>query len=184
MHVIKLGGSLSQADALLHCINRIEQHYQNRMVVIVPGGGVFAEQVRVAQARFQFDDYTAHCMALLAMQQTALLIKGLMNDVQIAHSVHDLKTQLPSQKTLIWSPEVVELDRAGVPATWAITSDSLAAWLAKTLQAKELILVKSAHINPHLSLQQLAKQHIIDQGFCEMISGVTFKIRILNHHHF
>ncbi|HEY8219198.1 MAG TPA: uridylate kinase, partial [Methylobacter sp.] len=75
--VIKLGGSLSRTDALVNCLDAVEQNYQGRAVVIVPGGGAFADQVRLAQQHWQFDDNTAHHMALLAMQQMALMFKGL-----------------------------------------------------------------------------------------------------------
>ena len=184
MIVIKLGGSLSQSDTLVRCLYSIEQNYLDRAVVIVPGGGAFADQVRSAQQRWQFDDQTAHRMAILAMQQMALLINGLKSDFYIARSVTGIREQLYNQKIVIWSPDIVELDNASIQASWNITSDSLAAWLAKALSARELILVKSAMIDPSLSLQQLAKQGIIDKGFCEFVKQATFKIQVINQQNF
>ena len=105
MIVVKLGGSLSQSDALIKCLNSVEQRYAGSPVVIVPGGGAFADQVRIAQEHWQFNDETAHRMAILAMQQMALLFKGLKDEFFIAHSVIDIRKQLHSQKTVIWSPE-------------------------------------------------------------------------------
>ena len=184
MIVVKLGGSLSQSDTLIKCLNSVEQNYPDRAVVIVPGGGAFADQVRLAQHRWQFDDKTAHRMAILAMQQMALLIKGLKSDFSIARSVTDIRKQLHQQKIVIWSPDIVELDNAAIQASWDITSDSLAAWLAKALSATELILVKSAIIDASLSLQQLAKQNIIDKGFCDFVMQATFKIQVINQQNF
>ena len=184
MIVIKLGGSLSQSDTLVRCLYSIEQNYLDRAVVIVPGGGAFADQVRSAQQRWQFDDQTAHRMAILAMQQMALLINGLKSNFYIARSVTGIREQLYNQKIVIWSPDIVELDNASIQASWDITSDSLAAWLAKALSARELILVKSAMIDPSLSLQQLAKQGIIDKGFCEFVKQATFKIQVINQQNF
>ena len=184
MIIVKLGGSLSQSDALNKCLNSVEQNYQGRAVVIVPGGGAFADQVRLAQYHWQFDDKTAHRMAILAMQQMALLIKGLKGDFSIAHSVTDIRKQLHQQKIVIWSPDIVELDNAAIQASWDITSDSLAAWLAKTLSARELILVKSAMIDACLSLQQLAKKNIVDNGFCDFAMQATFKIQVINQQNF
>jgi aspartokinase-like uncharacterized kinase len=184
MIVVKLGGSLSQSDALIKCLNSVEQFYQGRAVVIVPGGGAFADQVRLAQQRWQFDDKTAHSMAILAMQQMALLIKGLKSDFSIARSVTDIRKQLLRQKIVIWSPDIAELECAGVQASWDITSDSLAAWLAKRLSATELILVKSAIIDSSLSLEQLAKQNIIDNGFCDFVMQAAFKIQVINQQNF
>ena len=136
MIVVKLGGSLSQSDALIKCLNSVEQNYQGRAVVIVPGGGAFADQVRLAQQRWQFDDKTAHRMAILAMQQMALLFNGIKGDFVIARLVADVQKQLLQKKTVIWSPDIVELESASVPASWDITSDSLAAWLATALSAR------------------------------------------------
>ena len=180
MIIVKLGGSLSQSDALLKCLNSIEQRYAGSSVVIVPGGGAFADQVRMAQQRWQFNDKTAHRMAILAMQQMALLMNGLKDNFFIVRSVTDIPKLLHQQKIVIWSPDIVELDNAAIQASWDITSDSLAAWLANTLSASELILVKSALIDTDLSLQQLAERDIIDQGFCDFVTRATFKVTVIN----
>ncbi|TAK61053.1 uridylate kinase [Methylobacter sp.] len=180
MIIIKLGGSLSYSDALVNSLNAVEKNYQRRAVVIVPGGGAFADQVRLAQQHWQFDDTTAHHMALLSMQQMALMFKGLKPDFAIARTVSAIQDRLNRQKTVIWSPDIVELDNAGIAASWDITSDSLAAWLANTISATELILVKSAAIDTNFSLQQLAEQNIVDKAFCALVAQSAFKIQIVN----
>ena len=119
-------------------------------------------------------------MALLAMQQMALMFKGLKPGFAIAHTIAAIQEQLSQQKTVIWSPDIIELDNAGIEASWDITSDSLAAWLAKTLSATELILIKSAVIDDSLTLDQLAEQDIIDKAFCDFVAQATFKTRIVN----
>jgi len=123
-------------------------------------------------------------MAILAMQQMALLIHGLKSQFTIVTSTLDIKQRLKKGEVLIWSPTIDELDKASVPASWDITSDSLAALLAKTIQAEELILVKSARIDNNLTLEQLAEQQIIDQGFCQVASAASFKINIVNQQDF
>ncbi|MEI6268171.1 MAG: uridylate kinase [Methylococcaceae bacterium] len=184
MIVVKLGGSLLKADTLVNCLNKLEQNYADNSVVIVPGGGAFADQVRVAQQRWQFDDITAHRMAILAMQQMALLIKGLKSNYSIAHSITDILKQVSQQKVVIWSPDIVELDNAAIKESWDITSDSLAAWLAGELSARELVLVKSTIIDKHLNLQQLTDLGIIDQGFYDFVGQGGFKISIINQSDF
>jgi len=184
MIVIKLGGSLAHADTLTDCLDTVEQYYQDRTVVIVPGGGAFADQVRLAQQHWRFDDRTAHQMAILAMQQMALLCNGLKTDFAVVHSVAAIKAQSLQNKILIWSPACAELDLAGIPSSWDITSDSLAAWLAGALPASELILVKSAVVDAEHTLPQLAAQGIVDQAFCGFVARAAFKIRVVNQHNF
>jgi aspartokinase-like uncharacterized kinase len=180
MIVIKLGGSLSRSDCLVNCLNKVEKNYQGRAVVIVPGGGAFADQVRLAQQQWQFDDQTAHHMAILAMQQMALMINGLKPDFAIANTLAEIQGLLSRKKIVIWSPNIMELDSAGIAASWDITSDSLSAWLADKLSATKLILIKSAVVDARLSLQQLAELDVVDKAFCGFVSQATFKTHLIN----
>lgn len=180
MIIIKLGGSLTSSGTLINCLNAIEKNYQGQTVVIVPGGGAFADQVRLAQQHWQFDDHTAHAMAILAMQQMALMFKGLKPGFAIARTVASIQNRLNRHQTVIWSPDIAELDNAGIPASWDITSDSLAAWLAHRLSSTELILIKSAAIDGAFSLQQLAEHQIIDKAFCDFAAHAAFNIRIVD----
>lgn len=178
MKIIKLGGSLLSSGGLSACLTTIIERY-DKQIVIVAGGGSFADQVRQAQQDFQFNDYCAHAMALLAMQQTAWLIKGLEPRFVLADSIDSIK-QLAANHIVLWLPNLSELNKANVPATWAITSDSLAAWLAKMLNADELLLIKS--IDSPLNLVQLQEQGIVDQAFCDMAQGVS--VRVLHYQTF
>ena len=182
MIVIKLGGSLTASTALTNCFNKINNHYSNKQVIVVPGGGAFADQVRSAQQQWLFDDLTAHHMAILAMQQMALLFKALQPDWRLFSSAAEIKNA--KQSVLIWSPLPSELDDAGVEAGWNITSDSLAAWIAKQTGATELILVKSADIAPKSTIQDLQHQGVIDTAFHTFIPSPGFTISIKNHHKF
>jgi aspartokinase-like uncharacterized kinase len=183
MIIFKIGGSLSRTDTLINCLNAVERNYRSRAAVIVPGGGAFADQVRLAQQHWQFDDNTAHNMALLAMQQMALMFKGLKPDFTIAHTVAAIQDLLDREQVVIWSPDITELENAGIKGSWDITSDSLSAWLAKMLSATELVLIKSAVIDASLSLDQLAEQDIVDKAFCSFAVQAGFKVRIMNAQH-
>ena len=89
-----------------------------------------------------------------------------------------------THNVLIWSPSIHELETNDIAESWDITSDSLAAWLANKLSAKQLTLVKSASINQNLSLQELSQVGIIDKSFCEFVAESEFKIDIVNQEDF
>jgi aspartokinase-like uncharacterized kinase len=72
------------------------------------------------------------------------------------------------------------LDAAGVAASWDITSDSLAAWLAGQLAADELVIVKSAKITEPYTLSGLQQQQILDAAFTQFADLLTCKIQVLN----
>jgi 5-(aminomethyl)-3-furanmethanol phosphate kinase len=139
--IVKLGGSLAFSqhltawlDALLLVAGR---------VVIVPGGGPFADAVRAAQSTIGFDDLSAHHMALLAMEQFGCALAGLRPSLSPAGSVAAIRAALRAGAVPVWAPTRMVLNANDVPSSWDVTSDSLAAWLAGALGAKLLLLVKS-----------------------------------------
>lgn len=179
MQVIKLGGSLANTESLPGCLDSIEQ-YAQESTVIVPGGGRFADQVRLAQQQWRFCDHIAHSMAILAMQQMALLFHGLNPGLPVAGSAEEIKQRLQKNRVIIWSPDSHWVHAADIPATWDITSDSLSAWLAAKLSASLLVLVKSAAMPTNFTFTQLAEQGIVDKAFREMTENAAYAIKILN----
>jgi len=179
LRVIKLGGSLLTAEALPACLAAVAR--LPGCTIVVPGGGAFAEQVRIQQVLHGFDDVAAHRMALLAMQQMALVMHGLQPDFSLLFSVAGFS---PSLGAAIWSPSAAELDNAGIPASWDITSDSLAAWLAGRLEADQLLLVKSAVVANDATLPELQAHGIIDAGFLGFAERLACPINVLNHRDF
>lgn len=178
MIVVKLGGSLAESGALKACLDAAERRYRQQGLVVVPGGGAFAEQVRIAQGRWRFDDVTAHAMAVLAMQQTALMCRALNPRLAVAASAHALAARAGRLEAVIWSPRLAELDGAGIRPGWDVTSDSLAAWLARFLSARELMVVKSAEVGDGLGL------NLVDQAFAGFIQNAKFRWRIIGKSEF
>lgn len=179
IRVIKLGGSLLESEVLAACLDRVES--VSMRTLVVPGGGAFAEQVRIEQRRLGFGDVAAHRMAILAMAQMALLFNALKPDFPLFSDLADI-ARLP--RVAIWSPDWADLDRAGVESSWDLTSDSLAAWLAGQVDADELIVVKAAPVASDASLEQLTQQGIIDRGFRRVAASARYKISVINQHRF
>ena len=174
--VIKLGGSLIKNSQITHCLS-ILQKWPGQ-TIIVPGGGGFADSVRNCQADWHFDDSIAHRMAILAMQQSALLIHSLSPEFELLDSVNKLELITTS---CIWSPQCRDLDHAGIPHSWDISSDSLAAWFARLWQADLLILVKSAEFDRSASITELQTLGIVDAGFHQFVEQDKLQINIIHH---
>lgn len=133
--VVKLGGSLLGSVALRDWCGVIARAAP---VVVVPGGGVFADAVRGAQAAAGFDDVAAHDMALMAMAQFGRALCALGG-----FACADTMDALTCEGVVVWSPWPMLRDAPGISPSWDVTSDSLAAWLAAELCAPRLLLVKS-----------------------------------------
>lgn len=162
--IAKLGGSLADSPYLPAWLDALAEHGAGR-VVLVPGGGPFADAVRGMQARRRFDDASAHAMALLAMQQYGWMLRGLCPQLVLESDVERLRERLAEGACVVWLPDLRQLDAAGVPASWDITSDSLAAWLAGRIGAGDLLMIKSVAVAADATLDTLQAQGVVDPAF-------------------
>lgn len=177
MIVVKLGGSLYQSTELKHWLTSLESLAKQHSIVIVPGGGPFADNVRNAQAIYHFDESAAHHMALLAMAQFGLLLSGLSPTCQ-CFRYQDFRHE--SNGLSVWLPDESLLSEQDIPHSWDISSDSLSLWLASKLKAERLILVKSCAIPDKFTLSSLSQQAIIDQGFEQLYQSLPVKLQLIN----
>ena len=161
--VIKLGGSHAFAPHLKDWIEAVTA--QTGRIVVVPGGGPFADAVRDAQARMGFDDGAAHHMALLAMEQYGCALASGRSEFVPAGSRAAIGRALASKQVPVWQPTRMVLE-ADIPASWEVTSDSLAAWLAAQLDARRLLLVKHVDAGaPAVRVQDLVARGVVDPAF-------------------
>jgi aspartokinase-like uncharacterized kinase len=168
MWVVKLGGSLFTSNNLQHWLTHLNQADS---LVIVPGGGPFADQVRQAQQKFHFDDSTAHIMALLAMEQFGRMLCGLQPGLVATASITQLQAVLARDETPVWMPTVMAMADPDINHSWNVTSDSLAAWLCGQLEAERLLLVKSLSLgSPNISLEELTEQGVVDSQFSHYLA--------------
>jgi len=162
--VVKLGGSYAFSSALKRWIDAVAACAGH--VVVVPGGGPFAETVRVAQPKMGFDDRAAHAMALLAMEQYGCALASLGAGWRLAASAAAIRDVLREGGVPVWSPTPMLREANDVPWSWDVTSDSLAAWLAGRIGAKRVLLVKQLEPPPgRLRAADLVADGIIDPAF-------------------
>lgn len=171
--IVKLGGSQAFSPLLRRWLAAIAS--AAGQVVIVPGGGPFADAVRAAQPRMGFDDHTAHDMALLAMAQFALALASVGRGLGliIAESRTEIARRLAARQVPVWSPAKMLRDAPEVARSWAVTSDSLSVWLATLLEAPLLVLVKARGASSVVSAPQLAADGLVDAAFPDFLRAYT-----------
>lgn len=162
MWVLKLGGSLAGSMALEAWLDAAVSHGGGRLVV-VPGGGSFADGVRRAQGRWGLSDIAAHEMALSAMDQMAWMMWNLTPDLVPVWTGSMLRRALEQGRVPVWLPAVMLRRRQDIPPSWDVTSDSLSVWLAGWAGAKGLLLVKSVRIRGRaMAALDLVRDGVVD----------------------
>ena len=161
--VVKVGGSLmekvsSVIAALKAAASSPDCAFEK--IILVPGGGIFADEVR----RMNADDETSHWMAILAMEKFGYVISALgipavdgfddclsgaggANDTNSINSINSTN----NEKLLLLLPYRFMREYDPLPHSWDITSDSIAAWAASALSERiaggeprvSLLLLKS-----------------------------------------
>lgn len=106
-------------------------------ILIVPGGGVFADFVREED----LDDNTAHWKAIDAMDKYGRYLSTFGYPVTTELSL--------SEEPMILLPKRILQKSNPLPHSWDITSDSIAAWVAGELSSY-LLVIKSIDSGPDL----------------------------------
>ncbi len=180
MWIVKIGGSLNTSPMLPAWLDLLAECGGGR-VIVVCGGGSFANEVRRAQAHWAFGDLSAHNMAVLAMAQTAYLMHALNPALQLTRSKADIRRVLHRGQTALWLPFELQREQADEQTNWEVSADSIALELARRLNAERLVVVKSCEIEPKASLAELAATGIVDRRFAALADGASFPIDIVHH---
>ena len=147
--VIKVGGGLlSQPGALEQIATALVGAGRRHRILVVPGGGPFADAIREVDCRAGLSADAAHWMAILAMEQFAHLLASKIAGTVLVERPGELPAAyqaggLPILAPFRWIREVDPL-----PHSWQVTSDSIAAWIAGVVGARRLVLVKPVAGDP------------------------------------
>jgi aspartokinase-like uncharacterized kinase len=143
--VVKVGGGLLGVAADLASVGEaLARAAATRPLVVVPGGGPFADRVRAFDREHRLSAGAAHWMAVLAMDQYAFVLADRIPGARVVEDRSGVAEahaggQVPVLAPFRWLRAADEL-----PHSWDVTSDSLAAYLATLLGATELVLLKPA----------------------------------------
>ena len=185
MWVVKIGGSLLGSPELERWLE-IFVKFSDGKIIIVPGGGVFANAVREAQKLSKISDAAAHKLAVLAMDQFGHVLHSINPKLATASSECEIDERTWQHRAIVWLPSQMVLADDKIPQNWDVTSDSLAAWLAAKLQAKHLVLLKSSKSSSgelgkdKLSLAEITNDGVVDFAFQNFIHNQLFSTWLLN----
>lgn len=211
LRIIKVGGSLFEYPYLANALTEWLAQQSPMQNLIVTGGGVWADEIRVLETSGRLSVEAAHWLAIRAMKLTAWLLCQMLPGATIAdqldclddpggHLTNGRAGRLPndncdrfrlggslalpnnSRETASRQPSAVRvapivfdpeqflqqvepnLPPMALPIGWQVTSDSIAARIAETLDADELVLMKSTD-PPTSTIEQAAQDGLVDAHF-------------------
>ncbi len=175
--VVKLGGSLAETGRLKTVLSIVAK--AKRPVVIVPGGGPYADAVREAQRTLGFSDEAAHDMAILAMNQMGLAMVSLDDRLVAAETLTEVHAARKQNRIAVWLPAKLCRSDNTIPRDWSITSDGLAARFAERLGGAHVVLVKSCTVAPSATAEALGRKGIVDESFAGIVDRAHLSWQIV-----
>jgi len=172
--VVKVGGSLFDLPDLSVRLQRWLDRLKGRQILLVPGGGAMVDLIRKLDQIHALGEKASHWLALQAMGLNACFLATLVQNSDVVEHLHECRGVWKRRGIAVldaysfclsdlWNPSVL-------PLSWAVTSDSVAARVARVAKARQLILLKSVTIPNGLTWSEASRGGLVDAYFAEAIA--------------
>lgn len=143
--IVKVGGGLlGKSGALDLVAEALAAFGPGRRLVILPGGGPFADAVRTMFRRVKIGEDAAHWMAVLGMDQYAHALAARLAGAVLVETQAELTAALHAGALPVLAPYRWLRSADPLAHSWDVTSDTIAAWFAGALKARRVVLIKPA----------------------------------------
>lgn len=156
------GGLLARAGAFARVVDALGAAV-GRGILVVPGGGPFAETVRELSRRIELGADTAHWMAILGMEQYAHALASRIAAAKLVEGAGEIAAALAEGRVPVLAPFRWLRAVDPLPHSWDVTSDSIAVWIAGAVGARQLVLIKPCAGEP-ARLVDAFFQHALTPG--------------------
>ncbi|MBS0208452.1 MAG: hypothetical protein JSS27_05805 [Planctomycetes bacterium] len=179
--VVKLGGSLFDLPQLAGVWQAWHARQTPARTVLVIGGGEVVDRLREVDRAHPCDGTDMHWLCVAAM---AINSRRWARELGAAFTSPSEVRQCAGPALLVIDPwaflwEVDQSAAKPLPASWDVTSDSIAARVADWLMADELALAKSCLPRPPATLVALAEQNYVDRHFPRAAANLQ-RVRCVN----
>lgn len=170
--VLKLGGSLLNVPDLCSRLLELVDRHQLHPAVVIVGGGRLADVIRQYDEQWGLSADVSHQQAIATMGINAAILRSLHDRFVDSCNPAPPAVGIPAPDRLL--REQQSDDDTNLPASWDVTSDSIAAWLAGRLQARQLILLKSTDPpddDEPLRVARLLQTNLVDRWLPHALCG-------------
>lgn len=151
LRVAKLGGSLLTYEPLAPALRAwlADDSFSGHTVLVV-GGGPLVDGLREVDRRHAISESAMHWLCIQALSVTAQCVQQLLPELPLVAQLGTLRERLAVRGATLFEVqhfmryEEPHLPGVKLPATWDVTTDSIAARLAIVLEAESLVLLKSS----------------------------------------
>ena len=177
VEVYKLGGSLLLLPDLRKRLRRVLQSTSRPLVVV--GGGGIVDAVRRWDEIHNLGDESSHRLAIETLGITASMVAKLLETETCANRDRADDLWGSGRPVVLDVPRFLreeerrarEEDVTPLPASWDVTSDSIAAWVAIRWPADSLVLLKSCAESAG-NWDRAAEAGLVDPTFPSLVTDV------------
>ena len=108
--------------------------------MIILGGGEFANLIREYDSYYHFSDEASHNTAIECMDILSKLVNDKVNSTKLAYTIDEAEKISDNGFTPIFIVSEFLKNEDPFECSWDVTSDSIAAYVAHSLNAKLLIV--------------------------------------------
>jgi len=168
--VVKVGGGLSAIPGALDSVAAALASAGRRCrLVVVPGGGPFADSVRHFADTVPISDDASHWMAMLGMDQYAHMLAERI-PAPLVEEPGAVAAAVGQVGVAVLAPYRWMRAADVLPHSWDATSDSVAAFVAGALDAERLVLIKPVDQAHGLRLTDPCFESVRPAGLrCEIV---------------
>ena len=192
--LVRIGGSLLDGEHLAALCQELGRLAARHSLLVVPGGGPFADVVRFQDRRFSLGKTATHWMAILAIDQYGYLLSELIPTACPVRDLDGARQALAAGHVPVLLPFEWLYKADPLPHSWQVTSDSIAAWLAHEAQIPRLVLLKDVDglydsdpsVDPQgellatITLDELARCEGVDANLPSLLAGSDLELWVLN----
>ena len=189
LRVVKVGGSLFDWVQLPQALARWLDEQPPAVNVLVAGGGMLANAVRQVDRMHGLGEEPSHWLCVELLGVTARMLCVILGErARPICKLAEIRNVYESQSDL-WlvfdardflRDHEPQLPGCRLPATWSVTSDSIAARVAQAIDADELVLLKSASAPRGMSLTELSACGYVDEFLPTIAAQWQGRIRLVN----
>ena len=169
--IIKLGGSLLGVPDLAGRLTNFLRDFSRPRPILVSGGGAAINLLRNWDRMYLIGEEESHWIALRILSINSRIVARMLPDLlELVDSPEGCvnaweRSRVPVYDSYHYIVDIDEVSHDPLPRRWRVTSDSIAASMAVTFGAPELVLLKSVTLPERISLVEAARERLVDAHF-------------------